>query len=395
MASLQLLARGTSAVASLAEELHAKIGQTVHLGRGSAVKASGITGFVYENIRRIANHIEGTAGQMQKPLMGGLPPANPASNASKKLFLQGILNGVMGDQLAETGHPFAFPMHLFPRDSHQDWRAHNAPQEPTDKVVIFIHGLCMTERAWQPQGKGKEVCYAQTLSSNLGYTPLFLRYNTGLHISDNGQLLAKELDNLVQNWPCPLKALTIVAHSMGGLVARSAYYFATLNKLRWQSLLTHLVFLGTPHHGAPLARAGNWVDFLLGLNRFSAPFTQLTQLRSAGITDLCHGNLVPEDWQSRSRFTPGEDTRQILPLPEDVACFAVAASKSVNPSLTSDIQQGDGLVMVSSALGQNTDPKRTLRIPKTHQRILSETDHNGLLRHPDVSTQIHHWFKTT
>jgi triacylglycerol esterase/lipase EstA (alpha/beta hydrolase family) len=61
-----------------------------------------------------------------------------------------------------------------------------------------------------------------------GFTPVYLRYNTGLHISHNGQTLAELLNRLHVLWPAaaeePLKETVLVGHSMGGLVARACHY---------------------------------------------------------------------------------------------------------------------------------------------------------------------------
>ena len=35
----------------------------------------------------------------------------------------------------------------------------------------------------------------------LGYTPLYVRYNSGRHISENGRDLAEQLERLVAAWP--------------------------------------------------------------------------------------------------------------------------------------------------------------------------------------------------
>ena len=119
------------------------------------------------------------------------------------------------------------------------------------------------------------------------------------------------------------------------------------------------MFLGTPHHGAPLERAGNWIDMLLGTTRSTAPFARLVRLRSAGITDLRHGNLLDRDWHGHDRFQRQTDSRQPVPLPEGIACNAVAATTAAGPGRRA-VLPGDGLVPLRSALGQHDDPRRRL-----------------------------------
>src|SRR5690606_21950304 len=135
-------------------------------------------------------------------------------------------------------------------------------------------------------------------------------------IAANGRELAQRLERLVKYWPGPLQSITIVGHSMGGLLARSAVHEGRRASHRWPALVKHLVFLGTPHHGAPLERAGHGADLLLASSPYSAPLARLGRLRSAGITDLRHGHLRHPD-EGRPDAP--------LPLPAGVACFGVAA----------------------------------------------------------------------
>jgi len=81
-------------------------------------------------------------------------------------------------------------------------------------------------------------------------------YNTGLHVSTNGRAFAQMLEDLVAAWPVPVEELSILAHSMGGLVARSAHHYASAAGYAWPRKLRKLLFLGTPHHGVPLIGDG-------------------------------------------------------------------------------------------------------------------------------------------
>ena len=163
--------------------------------------------------------------------------------------------------------------------------------------------------------------------------------------------------------------------------------------LPWLRHLKNIVFLGTPHHGAPLERAGNWVDVILGSTSYSAPFAKLGQLRSAGITDLRYGHLQDSDWRGHNRFHRKPDSREPLPLPDCVACFTVAATLSPQRGRLADRLIGDGLVPLHSALGQHEEPERSLVFAKDAQHIAYRTGHMALLSRPEVAQQMVQWLK--
>ena len=155
--------------------------------------------------------------------------------------------------------------------------------------------------------------------------------------------------------------------------------------------LEKLVFIGTPHHGAPLERSGNWIDILLSASRYSAPLARLGKIRSAGITDLRFGNLVDEEWNKRSRFERSGDRRVAVPLPEGVACYAIAATTGETAGDVSDRLIGDGIVPLESALGQHANPKLALTFDASRQWVVYRTSHLDLLSRPEVYAQIKRW----
>ena len=263
------------------------------------------------------------------------------------------------------------------------------------KLLLVLHGLCMSDLQWTTGQRGKEVNHATTLSSALGYTPVYLRYNSGLHVSQNGHLLAAQLEDLVTRWPVALTEITVLAHSMGGLLMRSALHVASQGGLQWPTYLKNIVFLGTPHQGAPLERAGNWVDVILGSTPYSRPFAKLGQLRSAGVTDLRYGFVLDADWQGHDRFHRKPDSRTPVPLPEGVACFTVAATLAAKRSHLADRLLGDGLVPLHSALGQHDEAQRCLHFAPEHQYIAYRTGHLQLLSSAGVQEQLLGWLRSS
>jgi hypothetical protein len=182
-----------------------------------------------------------------------------------------------------------------------------------------------------------------------------------------------------------------VGYSMGGLLARSAFYYGEQAAHQWMRRVGKLFFVGTPHHGSMVERAGNLVDVALSVSPYSRALSRLGKIRSAGTTDLRFGNLVDEDWAGRDRFAPGADPRQPLPLPAHVQCYAIAAMLAKNHGAMPDKWLGDGLVPVDSALGRHADPARALDFPEAHQWIGYGMDHLDLLDRAEVYATIRGW----
>jgi pimeloyl-ACP methyl ester carboxylesterase len=136
-----------------------------------------------------------------------------------------------------------------------------------------------------------------------GWTPVYVNFNTGLHVSANARELADLLEQLVAAWPVPVTEIALVGHSLGGLVARSAAHQADALGHAWRRPLRHVVGLGTPHLGAPLERFTNWGTHHLGRWPETRPFAALLNRRSVGIKDLRYGALLEEDWLG---FDPDE-----------------------------------------------------------------------------------------
>ena len=265
----------------------------------------------------------------------------------------------------------------------------------------MLHGLCMNDLQWTPSGHtgkaagapadGKAVSHAEVLAETLGYTPVYLHYNSGLHTSINGEQFSALLNRLLKAWPTEVEDLTLLCHSMGGLVARSACQQAEQSGADWRGRLKNIVFLGTPHRGAPLERVGNWVDTALGSNLVTRPFAKIGQIRSSGITDLRYGHVLASSWVGIDRFQRSPDLREPLPLPRDVACYAVATSSSSAPGGIRDALIGDGLVPLRSALGQHDEARHTLAFEAQNQWTAWGVNHMALLKRPEVTAQLLRW----
>ena len=364
----------------IVEGMHANIAALpAPFGGPARERATGISGVVYGSIRWAT----GAAGAIVDVPLGLL--GAPGQSQSQKDGLRSALNGVIGDHLHSSENPLAIPMRV--RANGRVLRLEPgalaaALPAASGRIVLLAHGLCMSDRQWARNGHDHGVALARELDC----TPVYLHYNSGRHVSENGRLLAALLEQVIAAWPRPIDELSILAHSMGGLVARSAHHYAVAGGLAWPRHLRRLVFLGTPHHGAPLERAGHRLHSTVRISPYLASLGRLGMLRSAGITDLRHGNLVDEDWHGADRFEHHDDRRRPLPLPADVECYAVAGTLAGRLG-----RLGDGLVPVASALGDHDDPARALRFPASRRWIGAGLGHLDLLDRPDVYAVIRRW----
>jgi len=258
---------------------------------------------------------------------------------------------------------------LTPEDLATVW-----PQA-SSHVVVFVHGLGGTEFAWnQPQS------YGDLLSHEFDLSPVFVRYNTGAKISDNGDELCELLTELVTNWPADIQTLDVVGHSMGGLVLRSACNVGQAGDSPWIPLLTNAIYLGTPHHGAPMEQVAHAAIGLLGQSEHTAPIARLANRRSAGIKDLRQGAVAATDESASA------EPKSISPDPPLLASANhVFVASQLLPDkwgpLTSAV--GDLMVQVVSATGSH--PDRGLQAPPNRsQHRLQGVTHIGLLCDADV-----------
>ena len=375
-------------VTNIVEQMHRTISRRpMPVGPPIVEPAGGVAGLVYEGVRKSF----GLAGFGFDALLKVLGPPMEGPISRKRAVALAALNGVVGDTLVATNNPLAIAsrLRIGGRSLIMERSALAAAiPEASSRVVVFVHGLCMSDLQWTRKGHD----HGLALEKDLGVTSIYLNYNSGLHVSENGRAFADLLETLVAEWPVPVEDLVIVGHSMGGLVARSACYYGDLAGHAWRVASLHaLVFLGTPHHGAPLERIGSWVDAAISAVPYSAAFNRLGRIRSAGITDLRYGNLLDEDWHGRERFSLEGDNRTHAYLPSGVVCYALAATAAKDAGGLADKAFGDTLVPVPSALGLHRDPRLILDISADRQRVVSDTSHLDILSSAEVYDTLKTW----
>jgi pimeloyl-ACP methyl ester carboxylesterase len=308
----------------------------------------------------------------------------------------GVLNGIAGDRLVRDRSDLApeLAVRRSGREVSLDAEGLAAAfQDAAPRLAVFVHGLCETEAAWRLGALGAHPprTYGERLRAELDYTPVYVRYNTGLHVSDNGRRLAAALDALATQWPVRVEEIALVGHSMGGLVCRSACYYGEQQGHGWTDRLRHVFCLATPHLGAPLERAANVAGWALSRAPEARPFADLfLNGRSAGIKDLRFGNCIEEDWHGCDPDEFLRDRCCEVPFLPSATYYFIGATLTRRPGGLGGLI-GDLLVHYPSASGAG----RSRRIPfeLENGRHLGGAHHLQLLNHPDVYAQIRDWLE--
>jgi pimeloyl-ACP methyl ester carboxylesterase len=384
----RLITDATVGITDLVEAMHQRI---VHppLLPSTPIQnlISNIASFTFKNIRWSTRLI----GSGTDKALGQLATVLGETKATdEREAIRSVLNGVIGDYLEKNDNPLKIKMQF----RHQGKaisldRKSLEETYPTinGKIILMVHGSCMNDLQWTRN----EHNHGTALANEFDKTPIYLHYNSGQHISTNGQEFNKLLEELVQHWPVPVEELIILAHSMGGLVSRSAIHYGQQEQQSWIPYLKKIIFLGTPHHGAPLEQAGNFLDVALENIPYAKPFARLGKIRSAGVTDLRYGNLVDEDWQDNDRFKMQRDQRNNISLPEQVACYSIAGVAGKSTDSISSKLLGDKMVSVKSALGQHKKPSKDLNFKKENTWIADETSHSELLSNLKIYAKVKSW----
>ena len=369
---------------------------------------------VYTSVR-LTNRLVGTAIDVGHRLVAGEPSDKEGSALPMRSdaigsyewvrdSALGVLNGFVGDHLAARGNGLDLAMD-FRRDGERLRLADNEDAlgeqvgAATPKLCIFVHGLACTEWSWslfaEEMHGDPDACYGSLLARDLGYTPLYLRYNSGLHISENGKRLAALIDELVDAYPSPIREITLVGHSMGGLVARSACHYGSLQHRRWIPKLRHVFCIGAPHLGAPLEKAGNILSHMLRLVDHPATTipARILDRRSAGVKDLRFGYVLDEEWQGRDPDALLDDRSQEVPFVDHAAYYFIAACITRDPNHPLGKIIGDTLVRMPSAAGAHREPARRVPFPLDNGHVVGGLTHMGLANHPEVYQQIRRWLE--
>jgi len=375
--------------------------------RGVSARVFGVLGAPAVPVRVLHDAIAAVAygstclGVRALPAMIGAASADLATSSADSVHSSprvhlalNALNGFWGDRLADRQPSLACAMTL--RTHGGELRAvpanvaFDAGADASGRLAVFVHGLCESDRAWWLAAARRygdpDVTYGSRLRAEHGWTPLYLSYNTGLHVSDNGEQLAALLDELVAAWPVQVTEIALIGHSMGGLVARSAAQQAHEQDRTWVRSLRHVVGLGSPNTGAPLERLVNAGTHALARLPETRPFATWLNRRSVGIKDMRYGAVVRTDW-----FDCDPDERLVdrcapATMLDGVTYSAASATLSRRP---------DGRfahdLLVQHASAHGVHPTRRIAFEPEHLLHIGGKHHFDLLNDPQVYVHLSRW----
>ena len=397
----ELAGRGYGSLVSQIHETHGALASRIfrHVGemaRPVQLAHDAIAALAYTSTETLGRALMKAAG-----VGAGLAQPEEAESMERSLagrVVKGALSGMWGDRLSEERNPFAVDMAVrvgaadVPRTA-PDLAA--AFPQASGRIAVFLHGLCETEDAWRlaarvarVEGEPRPPTYGERLQSEYGYTPVYLRFNSGLHISENGRRLSALLDELVSAWPVEVSRIVLIGHSMGGLVARSACHYGC--ETGWCEKVSDVFTLGTPHLGAPLEQAAHAAAFALARLPETRPVARAINARSVGIKDLGRGYLTDECWGTQDPEAYLRDAARDIPFLRHANHYFISASLMRDHDHRIGRHIGDLLVLHASAWGTPGRGQR-LRFPVDNYRHYGGATHFDLLGHPAIAEQIVSW----
>lgn len=393
-------------------ETHSGIAERVfrHIPASRPVRQvhDGIAGPAYRAVEVAARYAPRVVGSLIAETRTDQGVALDSSRGGR--LATSALNGIYGDWLAREIPELACTMSI--RHSGGILEADGgSPIQiagASRKIVVFLHGLCENDDSWfkdSTKHHGTEgVSYGSLLQRDHGYTSLYVRFNSGLHTSDNGRALSAALENLTGAWPVPVEEIALVGHSMGGLVARSACHYGNAADSTWSQYVRQVITLGTPHLGAPLEKGVHVSKLAFDRLPETQALAKFLDLRSAGVRDLRYGACVDEDWRDVDPNEYLQDRCQETPFLEHATYYFVAATIAASPESRTGRVLGDLMVQLPSASGKPSSSASASASGKSRQRSvpfeidngrsLGGLNHFDLLNHPRVYEHLAGWLSS-
>jgi PGAP1-like protein len=390
-----LAGEAAAGIAAQARDVHAGIAQRVFGALRVLGPAAEPARLIHDGVSRVAYAAAGTlTGAVVRGGAGAFSLTRSEdepslSDSPRGRLAVGAINGLWGDRLHGRS---ALETPMAVRRGGCDIALDAASladafPDATPRIAVFAHGLCETEDAWR-LGAERVVPYGDRLRADLGYTPVYIGYNSGLHISVNGRRLAALLDQLTGNWPVEVTEVALIGHSMGGLVGRAACHYAAVGG--WRETVCHVFTLGSPHKGTPLELGANAVCHAAGRIPELTPFAAPIRARAVGVKDLGYGYIVDEDWLGHDPDAFWNNTGTVVPFLDTANHYYVSATLAREPDAGVGRLVGDLLVLHASAWAHEGRGRR-LQFPVDQYSHVGGATHFDLLNHPAVYEQIRRW----
>jgi pimeloyl-ACP methyl ester carboxylesterase len=391
-AASRLGGRAFAEVVSRIEQVHQAVagrafGPVRQAGAPARLIHDAVAKGVYLTIRSAGMAAGAMSGEIASLAGAGGQPAAAAPRGNLALA---ALNAVAGDQLGSDLAPLAIRMAARAGGCDVELTGEELAAvfpQATPRLAVFVHGLAETDDSWRRRSADC-LPFGPRLQAEFGYSPVYIRYNTGRHVSDNGRDLAALLDGLLAAWPARADEILLVGHSMGGLVIRSACHYGQQSPAAWTQRVRHVFYLGAPHLGAPLARAAGLAGWALGRAAETRPFVTLVNGSSSGIKDLRHGYILEDDWADCDLDSCIRDHRSDAALLGGANHYAISATVTANPGSALGGVVGDLLVQPASAHGQRAGWQH-IPFPVESRHRLGGMHHFDLLNHPAVWAVMH------
>lgn len=359
-----------------------------------------ITHGIYQAVRQAGSLLLQSAIQLEQQLDEEQHPRlqRAGTDSPAGAAVQSAINGAIGDYLEQTNNALSLDMAFYQNQqalelSHEALRT--AYPHATNKLCILVHGVCCNESAWQlfseQHWQQTHVDFGQFLQRDFGYTPFYLRYNSGRHISDNGRDLDRLIEQLCEAYPVAIEDIVLIGHSMGGLVSRSATHYASTSHTQWHTKLSHVICLGSPHLGAPLEQVAHLGTALLEQLPMTQGIAKIIKQRSLGIKDLRYGYVTDEDWkdQDQDDLSGNRRIRAMQLQHVHYGFIGGSLSQSVEHPIAHSL--GDLLVPVKSATGNHSEEPLAVPHSPGYFKLFGSINHLALPNHPKVYEQIKQW----
>lgn len=307
------------------------------------------------------------------------------------------LNGLFGDLLRDRQNGLALEMAFYEGGRPIPLRSglERMRRPPQPRICLLVHGLGCNEGIWAIRDSDRVDVdtYGTLLEADLGYTPFYVRYNTGLSIAENGKCLVSLVADLVDAYPTEIEEIVMIGHSMGGLVLRSACHYGVQHASRWVEQVTRVFYLGTPHDGADLERFASTMSEVLQM--VSNPITRILgdvlDLRSQGVKDLKFGTLLePDVMDDLPEGTPTHH-RKAVPWLSHAQHYLIGGTLTDDPGHAASWVFGDGLVGIVPASGKRKTASGACGLPVENTRVFPGVHHIELARSRQVYEQIRVW----